>query len=214
MVHRWVASIGLDNTAYGTHTMRRTKGLLMYRRTKNLRAVQLLLGNTTLESTVRYLGMRSTMPSRRRSRPRFDGTAAGERSLCRPQPVIGPISLDWRQSGVPCFFNLIWEAIVGDVASLFSNHQMIGVWRADEDDARSEYTVSATADGLTVSGRDFLDGELYQISNVAWTNVSLEFDTYMESTGRRGHLVLSKLPEGDQVEMLFTFTDRCLACKV
>ncbi|AMV46007.1 tyrosine-type recombinase/integrase [Paraburkholderia caribensis] len=57
IVHRWVASIGLDNTAYGTHTMRRTKASLIYRRTKNLRAVQLLLGHTKIESTVRYLGI-------------------------------------------------------------------------------------------------------------------------------------------------------------
>jgi integrase len=57
LVHRWVASIGLDDAAYGTHTMRRTKASLIYRRTKNLRAVQLLLGHTKLESTVRYLGI-------------------------------------------------------------------------------------------------------------------------------------------------------------
>ena len=57
LVHRWIASIGLDDTAYGTHTMRRTKVSLIYRRTKNLRAVQLLLGHTKLESTVRYLGI-------------------------------------------------------------------------------------------------------------------------------------------------------------
>jgi len=43
--------------AYGTHTMRRTKASLIYRRTKNLRAVQLLLGHVKLESTVRYLGV-------------------------------------------------------------------------------------------------------------------------------------------------------------
>ncbi len=57
IVHRWVSGIGLDDTAYGTHTMRRTKASLIYRRTKNLRAVQLLLGHTKLESTVRYLGI-------------------------------------------------------------------------------------------------------------------------------------------------------------
>jgi integrase len=56
-VHQWVASIGLDSTAYGTHTMRRTKATLIYKRTKNLRAVQLLLGHTKLESTVRYHGI-------------------------------------------------------------------------------------------------------------------------------------------------------------
>lgn len=55
--HRWVASIGLDDVAYGTHKSRRTKASLIYRWTKNLRAVQLLLGHTKLESTVRYLGI-------------------------------------------------------------------------------------------------------------------------------------------------------------
>ena len=53
----WIKEIGLDPTAYGTHTMRRTKASLIYRRTKNIRAVQLLLGHTKLESTVRYLGI-------------------------------------------------------------------------------------------------------------------------------------------------------------
>ena len=57
IVEHWVMSIGLDQAAYGTHTMRRTKATLVYRRTKNLRAVQLLLGHTKLESTVRYLGI-------------------------------------------------------------------------------------------------------------------------------------------------------------
>lgn len=53
----WVASIGLDPRAYGTHSLRRTKATLIYRRTKNLRAVQLLLGHAKVESTVRYLGI-------------------------------------------------------------------------------------------------------------------------------------------------------------
>lgn len=57
IVASWVSSIGLDPTQYGTHTMRRTKATLIYRRTKNLRAIQLLLGHTKLESTVRYLGI-------------------------------------------------------------------------------------------------------------------------------------------------------------
>jgi integrase len=57
IVRRWVREIGLDSSAYGTHTMRRTKASLIYRRTKNLRVVQLLLGHTKLESTVRYLGI-------------------------------------------------------------------------------------------------------------------------------------------------------------
>ena len=57
LVANWVSDIGLDPTIYGTHSLRRTKVTLIYRRTKNLRAVQLLLGHTNLESTVRYLGI-------------------------------------------------------------------------------------------------------------------------------------------------------------
>ncbi|MGJ0484799.1 MAG: tyrosine-type recombinase/integrase [Methylomicrobium sp.] len=57
IAEHWVTSIGLNPAAYGTHSMRRTKATLVYRRTKNLRAVQLLLGHTKLESTVRYLGI-------------------------------------------------------------------------------------------------------------------------------------------------------------
>ena len=53
----WVDELGLDRAEYGTHSMRRTKATLIYRRTKNLRAVQLLLGHSKLESTVRYLGV-------------------------------------------------------------------------------------------------------------------------------------------------------------
>ena len=57
IVHHWAALAGLDPTVYGTHSMRRTKATLIYKRTKNLRAVQLLLGHSKLESTVRYLGI-------------------------------------------------------------------------------------------------------------------------------------------------------------
>lgn len=57
IVENWVKKIGLDPTEYGTHSMRRTKASLIYRRTGNLRAVQLPLGHTKLESTVRYLGV-------------------------------------------------------------------------------------------------------------------------------------------------------------
>jgi len=57
IVGQWVESMGLDRAAYGTHSLRRSKPTLIYRRTKNLRAVQLLLGHTKLESTARYLGI-------------------------------------------------------------------------------------------------------------------------------------------------------------
>jgi integrase len=57
LVSNWTASIGLDPHIFGTHSLRRTKASLIYRRTGNLRAVQLLLGHTKIESTVRYLGI-------------------------------------------------------------------------------------------------------------------------------------------------------------
>jgi integrase len=57
LVSRWTAGIGLDSKLFGTHSLRRTKATLIYRRTGNLRAVQLLLGRTKIESTVRYLGI-------------------------------------------------------------------------------------------------------------------------------------------------------------
>jgi integrase len=57
LVSDWIASIGLDPYVFGTHSLRRTKATLIYRRTGNLRAVQLLLGHRKIESTVRYLGI-------------------------------------------------------------------------------------------------------------------------------------------------------------
>jgi integrase len=57
LVSEWIAGIGLDPHLYGTHSLRRTKATVIYRRTGNLRAVQLLLGHTKIESTVRYLGI-------------------------------------------------------------------------------------------------------------------------------------------------------------
>ena len=53
----WIGNVGLDASLFGTHSLRRTKATLIYRRTGNLRAVQLLLGHTKIESTVRYLGI-------------------------------------------------------------------------------------------------------------------------------------------------------------
>jgi integrase len=57
LVSAWIGSTGLDSSLFGTHSLRRTKATLIYRRTGNLRAVQLLLGHTKIESTVRYLGI-------------------------------------------------------------------------------------------------------------------------------------------------------------
>ena len=57
IVRGWIEGAGMDSSAYGTHSMRRTKAAQIYRKTGNLRAVQLLLGHTKIESTVRYLGI-------------------------------------------------------------------------------------------------------------------------------------------------------------
>jgi len=57
LVDEWVSTIGLDKREYGTHSMRRTKAALIYKATGNLRAVQILLGHTNIENTVRYLGV-------------------------------------------------------------------------------------------------------------------------------------------------------------
>lgn len=55
--HGWIEKLKLDPSLYSTHSMRRTKPYLIYKKTKNLRVVQLLLGHKKLESTVRYLGI-------------------------------------------------------------------------------------------------------------------------------------------------------------
>jgi integrase len=57
LVRSWIERAGLEVGSYGTHSLRRTKAALIYRKTGNLRAVQLLLGHSKLESTVRYLGI-------------------------------------------------------------------------------------------------------------------------------------------------------------
>ena len=57
LVDEWVIAIGLRKEEYGTHSLRRTKASLIYKATGNLRAVQILLGHTKIENTVRYLGV-------------------------------------------------------------------------------------------------------------------------------------------------------------
>jgi integrase len=57
LVDEWVTAIGLRREDYGTHSLRRTKAALIYKQTGNLRAVQILLGHTKIETTVRYLGV-------------------------------------------------------------------------------------------------------------------------------------------------------------
>jgi integrase len=62
--HGWIDKLGLDDSLYSTHSMRRTKPYLIYKKTKNLRVIQLLLGHKKLESTVRILALKSMMPWR------------------------------------------------------------------------------------------------------------------------------------------------------
>jgi integrase len=57
LLSEWLSMIGLDPALFGTHSLRRTKATLIYRKTCNLRAVQLLLGHTKIETTVRHLGI-------------------------------------------------------------------------------------------------------------------------------------------------------------
>lgn len=57
LVDEWVTAIGLDSREYGTHSLRRTKASMIYKATGNLRAVQILLGHSKIENTVRYLGV-------------------------------------------------------------------------------------------------------------------------------------------------------------
>ena len=57
LVRKWASDLGLDSNLYGTHSMRRTKATLVYAKTKNIRAVQLLLGHTKVDNTIRYLGV-------------------------------------------------------------------------------------------------------------------------------------------------------------
>ena len=81
----WVTSIGLDPALYGTHSLRRTKVALIYRRTGNLRAVQLLLGHTKLESTTRYLGIEMDDARPYPSRWTFEPGEAAVVSRPRPE---------------------------------------------------------------------------------------------------------------------------------
>ena len=98
IVHAWVERAGLDGSAYGTHSMRRTKAAQIYKKTGNLRAVQLFLGHTKLESAVRYLGIevddapasRSRSNSKPTSRPLL---SAGPRLTHASQPRFAGLLL-------------------------------------------------------------------------------------------------------------------------
>src|SRR5882672_10335255 len=89
LVSAWIGSVGLDPRLFGTHSLRRTKATLIYRRTGNLRAVQLLLGHTKIESTVRYLGIEVDDALAIAEQVDVLGTRAERTCSARP-PLAGP----------------------------------------------------------------------------------------------------------------------------
>jgi hypothetical protein len=105
IVDGWVKEVGLDPAGYGTHSIRRTKPTLIYRRTRNLRAVQLLLGHTKLEGTVRYLGIEVDDARRSPSKRKSDAAPAGALP-------IGRLSANSGQSLTPPAGRVIQKAPV------------------------------------------------------------------------------------------------------
>ena len=79
----WVTKLGLEDSLYSTHSMRRTKPYLIYKKTKNLRVIQLLLGHKKLESTVRYLGIEVDERWRSLSRLKYEAVRAATAALCQ-----------------------------------------------------------------------------------------------------------------------------------
>ncbi len=94
----------------------------------------------------------------------------------------------------------------------FREHPLIGRWRADEEDGRSEYEISFDGFGLKVVAHDFYDGEPYVVSDVYFDEMSIGFVTHMQSTGRIGKCYIWF--DGAEVLMKFTFTEFCNLTKV
>ena len=96
LVDEWVTAIGLRSAGYGTHSLRRTKAVMIYRAMGNLRAIQILLGHTKIENTVSYLGvaLRTRLYSRRGRKSNPGGPSAtllgraASRATIRPKSVI------------------------------------------------------------------------------------------------------------------------------
>lgn len=84
---------------------------------------------------------------------------------------------------------------------------LLGRWRSDNEDGRSEYRISVDGGALKVTARDFVDGEAYEVSGIIYDRTMIAFDTLMPSTGRRGHLVLKAGSVPGRGEQTFTFTD-------
>jgi hypothetical protein len=103
---------------------------------------------------------------------------------------------------------------MAEIVHLNMPTSLIGVWRSDEDDARSEYRISLEYGRLSVTAGDFLDGEQYVVSNISYDHERVEFDTFMPSSARRGHLTLIRTQSPAMAEIHFTFTDSAFATKI
>jgi len=84
---------------------------------------------------------------------------------------------------------------------------LLGRWRSDNEDGRSEYRISVEGGVLKVTAIDFVDGEPYEVSGLTYDQTMIAFDTLMPSTGRRGHLVLKAGSTPNRAEQTFTFMD-------
>lgn len=94
-----------------------------------------------------------------------------------------------------------------NVVHLHIPFALLGRWRSDNEDGRSEYHISVEGGALKVTATDFVDGEQYEVSGVIYDRTMIAFDTLMRSTGRRGHLVLKAGSAPDRAQQTFTFTD-------
>lgn len=94
-----------------------------------------------------------------------------------------------------------------NVVHLHIPFALLGRWRSDNEDGRSEYRISVEDGALKVIAIDFVDGEPYEVSGLIYDRTMIAFDTLMPSTGRRGHLVLKVGSARDRAEQTFTFTD-------
>lgn len=93
--------------------------------------------------------------------------------------------------------------LMAEVAPILSGHPLIGRWRKDMQDGRTEYDVRATPEGLNVQGVDFMDGEKLRITEVQWTSNSITFGVHTRSTGRQSHLEM--IHKGTEVIMLINY---------
>jgi hypothetical protein len=93
-----------------------------------------------------------------------------------------------------------------NVVHLHIPFALLGRWRSDDDDGRSEYNISVEGGVVKVTAIDFVDGEEYEVSGVHYDRTMIAFDTLMRSTGRKGHLVLKAGSSPDRAQQTFTFT--------